>query len=539
MDRLSLRFSSGSGESDVDVDQDNSSSSEVMDLDQLGRGKPTSSSQDATETDEDSIDTAMPQVDTTDAQSTTQTIQPSRPSKLFALPQELFDEIVKYLGPAHIVCLALADKELFRRFLRVHGPPPLDGQEAGSETQPSPELALTSASWKILGQYVRNADALGNKAKVRNTLLSLIDSDILNLVYCYKCKKLHDPFITFIDRAYVPKKAAKCVDYAFDHHMPPRATRKLLRTITKTRKQGVPYQHLMQQVNNTSTVYKNGIVVQLSLRMRYRGDSLLLRRQQVVSSMDKTALALYLFTQQLKFPAPGGLATTTSPIVHKICNHFTWNTQYATTLNELIDGHCQADKSSSQPQPDEHRHSPNCFTKELYDAAKDEGSRVFRRFEQVKNGTRPETKPNSSDYFLGEIHGCDRCTTDFSMDVISLPEPFHWGFILTTWLDLGTVDFCPKWDSHREVRPGRVFARQPSEFGDICRSFESIDSIAQTHYTATIRDLDLERMDNYGWGRQAAQGKNKYISWSTGHCPDPSTGMIADPDPLEPDDLSG
>jgi hypothetical protein len=137
---------------------------------------------------------------------------------------------------------------------------------------------------------------------------------------------------------------------------------------------------------------------------------------------------------------------------------------------------------------------------------------------------------------LGDVRGCGKCTTDFSIDAIKLPEPFHWGFVLTTWLDLGNRDFCSKWNSHRILTPTRPYVRKPdkSPHGSICESFEGIKTT--TEYRANINDLDLERMTNYGWGERAVQGKAKYVPWSIGCAVDPLTGMIMDPDPLEPED---
>jgi hypothetical protein len=175
----------------------------------------------------------------------------SRRSRLLDLPQELLDEITSYLSPAHVVILALVNKELLSRFL--HMAQFMDLQPDAEGESPVPQ------SWKALGNFIKKVDV--TKSKARGTLLSLLDSDIPDLVYCYKCKKMHGPFVTFMDRMYAPKKSYRCVDH-IDHHMPPRATRKLLRCITKHRNQGLPYQDLLAQVNNTNTTYRNGIMVQ-------------------------------------------------------------------------------------------------------------------------------------------------------------------------------------------------------------------------------------------------------------------------------------
>ncbi|RYP56351.1 hypothetical protein DL769_009935 [Monosporascus sp. CRB-8-3] len=161
--------------------------------------------------------------------------------RLLLLPQELFDEITSYLNPAHIVLLALVNKELMGRFVNQHPPPPPpppDQQQQQQQGQPPTPAgpAAPSSPWRALGEYVRASDSA--KGRIRGTLLSTLDLDLPDLVYCYKCRKMHDPFVTFMDPAYAPYKSRRCVDYSADHHMPPRATRKLIRTITKQRMRG-------------------------------------------------------------------------------------------------------------------------------------------------------------------------------------------------------------------------------------------------------------------------------------------------------------
>ncbi|CAJ2500751.1 Uu.00g036040.m01.CDS01 [Anthostomella pinea] len=430
-------------------------------------------------------------------------------SKLFLLPQELFDEITKYLLPANILILALANKELMSRFLRSAGS--LEGSPAEGPS-----------SWKALGAYIRQLDS--NRTKVRGSFLSLLDNDLLDLVYCYKCKVMHDPFVTFKDRAYAPKKASRCTDWAPDHHMPPRATRKLLRTITKRRRLGAEYRYLLRQVNNTMTIYQNGIMSQTSLRIRYRDNAQLLRRQQVISTMDKTSMALWLFKQQLQDPAPCGSASLNNPKVWKICNHLAWDDKYTPFLEKLVHSLCK------EPHDGERfpLHTPACFTNAPLDVSKQDEHMVAERLKKVISGAKDN--PMDVPCLLGDVMGCNKCTTDFSLDVVPLPQPFHWGFALTTWLDLGEVDFSGKWDSHRDLRPGREYKRA-QQTGDICEKFEDLKS--RLDFRPRINKLNQERMGNFGWGKRAANGKDKFMTWSCGHSCDPATGMLQDPDPLE------
>ncbi|KAI0004710.1 hypothetical protein F4779DRAFT_69878 [Xylariaceae sp. FL0662B] len=446
--------------------------------------------------------------------------QEPKGSRLLLLPQELFDAITSYLGPAHIVLLALVNKELMSRFMCsvVIRPDP----SAPPDVPPSPP---SPPSWKALNQYIRRVES--SKSKNRGTLLSLLDYDLQDLVYCYKCKKLHDPFITFKDRAYAPNKATRCVDWPPDHHIPTRATRKLLRTITKRRLHGEPYRQLLPQVNNTTTTYQKGIMVQISLRMRYRDDQLLLRRRHIISSMDKNGFAMWSFAQLLIDPPPMGRAAATLPRVFAVCNHRSWHDEYSTLVDKWLEDFCTGSHGAERPC------RPDCCDSGPRDLAKQEGHAIAERLRLVSSGGRAQATDVPA--LLGEVLGCDKCTTDFGLDVMALPAPWHWGFVLTTWLDLGPLDFCGKWDSHRDARPGREYARR-DRHGDICARFEDLGS--RLHYRPRVSEPDLERMDNFGWGQRVRDGggRGRYMSWSSAHCCDPNTGWIEDPDPLEDTD---
>ncbi|KAI1384260.1 uncharacterized protein F4822DRAFT_64968 [Hypoxylon trugodes] len=446
--------------------------------------------------------------------STTSSSEP-KTSGLLLLPQELFDTITSYLGPAHIVILALVNKELMNRFMTSCKKLELLG--ADSEEQQS--------SYKMLNAFVKKADS--SKTKIRGTLLSLMDYDLLDLVYCYKCKKLHDPFVTFKDRAYAPHKAIRCADWSMEHHMPSRATRKLLRSITKYRIHGADYKHLLQQVNNTHTFYQKGIMLQVSLRMRYRNEDLLLRRQQVVASIDKSALGLWLFSQQVKHTQPlpiGPSPPTTSPRLYTICNHMSWISVFKPFVDQLINPLCKRKHTEEEGES----HTAECFGDDRLDVSEQEGHMVYERMKWNSSGDK--LNPMDTPALLGDVLGCKKCTTDFSIDVISLPEPFGWGFILTTWLDLGKLDFCSKWDSHRDARPCRDYNRT-FPHGDICETFEDLSS--RLDYRPRVTESNLERMHNYGWSERVINGRDKFVNWSSAHTCNPTTGKLEDPDPLE------
>ncbi|KAI1334575.1 hypothetical protein F5Y15DRAFT_409540 [Xylariaceae sp. FL0016] len=426
-------------------------------------------------------------------------------SQLLLLPQELWDEIAQYLHPQHLLVLALVNKELMRRFMYTH---------AG-------EAAINAntlfAPYRALGEYISSSDV---KAKVRGAFLSLVDYDLLDLVYCYKCKKMHDPFVTFQDREFATKKSSRCADSGWEQHMPPRAIRKLLRCITKRRIHGAEYRYLLQQVNNTMTTYQGGVLSQTTLRLRYRNELQLLRRQQVISSIDKTPQAMWLFRKQLGDVQPP--ARSTVPKVLRICNHLSWAGKYDSLVSGWLNSMCECDADN------DHAHDVKCFTLSENDLSKVPGHAIAVRLSQVSSDPPIKANPTDVPNLLGNIFACDKCTTDYSLDVVPLQPPFHWGFVMTRWLDFGRLDFSPNWDSHRHPHT-KVLDRKPQT--GVCEAFEDLE--CRLDYKPVIRELDRQRMKNYGWGERAASGMDRYMDWSNGHAADRMTGKFSHPDPLD------
>ncbi|KAI1102493.1 hypothetical protein F4804DRAFT_264528 [Jackrogersella minutella] len=485
--------------------------SDVLDNDDLSSiGNPISSADLGTTLSSNSSNVNAQDVESTVAIVPSSSCQSKQKvSGLLLLPQELFDQITSYLGHANVILLALLNKELMSRFMtscqRLNILEPYE-----------------PVSYRVLNAFIQKAGS--SKTNIRGTLLSLVDYDMEDMVYCYKCKKIHSPFLSFMDCAYAPNKAARCADWSMEHHMPSRATRKMLRTITKRRLHGAEYKHLIQQVNNTQTTYHKGVLAQVSLKMRYRNDDMILRRQQVISPIDKSALSLWIFGQMLMDQLPVTPVKLSLPKTYSMCNHQQWATGFSTLIQQLVDplcerGHC----GESNP-----RHTPACFSSQPLDVSKLEGHMVNERLKFVTSDVH--LNPMDVPAPLGDVLGCNKCTTDFSVDVVPLPEPFNWGFVLTTWLDLGRLDFCSKWDSHRDARPARELKRLLTST-DICEKFEGLHS--RLDHRPQISEVNIERMHNYGWSARAMQGKDRYMNWSSGHTCNPATGWIDDPDPLE------
>ncbi|KAI0881624.1 uncharacterized protein GGS22DRAFT_192260 [Annulohypoxylon maeteangense] len=433
-------------------------------------------------------------------------------SGLLLLPQEIFDHITSYLGHAQIAVLALVNKELMFRFM-------------SSCIRSGIVEPYEPVSYRVLDRFIQQTGS--SKSKVRGTLLSLLDYDMEDVVYCYKCKRLHDPFLMFVDRAYAPHKAVKCADWPMEHHMPPRATRKLLRTISKRRIHGAEYRYLLAQINNTQTVYHKGTLVQISLRARYRHENLILRRQQVVAHIDKSSQTMWLFAQMLKDSPYNNPLFLSLPQVFLMCNHQIWNDIYQPLIRQLVDPLCKGQHTDQGGW----KHEMACFSGEHLDVSKQKGHMVHERLQWIASGA--QRNPTDVPTLLGDVLGCDKCTTDFSIDVVPLPEPFGWGFVLTSWFDLGRLDFCAKWDSHREARPSREMNRYPTH-GDICEMFEDLPS--RLDYRAEVSSINKVRMENHTWAQRAKQGKDRYMNWSSGHTCNPATGWIEDPDSLEEED---
>ncbi|KAJ1330826.1 hypothetical protein MN608_04282 [Microdochium nivale] len=440
---------------------------------------------------------------------------PAASARLLSLPQELFDEITKYLSPAGIVVLAMANKELLAMFT---------GAVAAARPQLMPPP--TKHPYGVLGNYINDADHA--RSRYRGILLSILDMDLPALVYCYKCRRMHDPFVAFADRLYTPSKSAKCADYDEDSHIPPRATRKMLRAITKHRlRGGDDYRPLLQQVNNTSTTFRGGHVVQVSLVMRYRDDNMLLRRQQIVASIDKSPQALFLFrTQLLHASRPENAGVLKGiPRLRRPCNHLSWLDMYQKATDELLDPLCVSKDDLSDTA--QHRdHTPPCFSRDHRDLALEPGN-------MISDGLSRPRQPRTD--ALGTVTGCDRCTTDVHLDIIALPEPYRWGFALTTWIDVGKIDLSKKWDSHRpDTGPHRDYPRDSEPKGSICGLFEDLGHGAQ--FEPSLSDLNRARLTNFGYVSAAAPADSgsgpRLSSWTVEHAVDPTTGRLIDPDPL-------
>lgn len=450
--------------------------------------------------------------------------QPPKQPGLILLPQEILDAILSYLSPAHIVLLALVNKEFMGRFMHGIGAP-----GAGSQS-PGPPW-----DFKALGRFIEGQDS--SKAKYRGQLLNAVDYDLTDRVYCYKCKIIHDPFKTFVMRAFAPEKHRRCIDYDLSHHMPPRSARKLLRTITKRRNHGLEYRHLLQQVNNTNTVYRTGHLIQTTLRMRYRQNCMLLRRQQVLSSIDKTSLALWVFKMQLTGLA-GSDGLDRIPKPQPICTHLKWINIFEDFPEQLLNLLCRTDCKNPHSAGELHYHDFGCFDSNTADITKQPANILSERLSHIQSSSShtstPTRKPMDVPHLLGAIGGCEKCSTDYQLDVIQLPAPFEWGFVLRTYIDLGEIDFSNKYDSHRGQRQFREFSRTEG-LGDICEAFEDLDRSdgSSRDFCPHLDPLSESRLKNYGWAQRAREGRDKYVSWETTHSVDMQTGKIMDPDPLE------
>ena len=559
---------------------------------------------------------------------------------LLQLPPELFDEVLNYLDPASTVLLALASKRLAWRFLLAHPPAPppcllLAAATAGDarrpdSASPSPEWS----PWRALDDYVRAADDLaaaalrgggrggdggGSHRGHRAGLLRTLDRDLPDLAYCHRCRRLHDPLLSFADPLYASphKPRACCVYSATDddsaylssstfssssaprsaspgkraaqhsnrhsrrrhrrkpnsHDLPWRASRRALRCVAKCAALGdgshVP---LLRQVNGTRTSCRGGALAQVSVRARCRagdgGTRVLLRRRQVIASVDKTPLALWLFGARLEgAPTPGAdghlggggaggggggrsyhhIGGSSNggaglPRIHWICAHLAWMDRYAVFVDRLLRPLCARVRAGL----DHPVHGRACFDgRKPFDPAAQEGHAVAERLRQLRNPTPTPTPALSlamavsadGSAPLGAVRSCDRCATDFCLDVAPLPAPFGWGFVLTTWMDPGVTVGGParSWKDHDESRPDAEARPDDDHRPDVYERFEGVRGPGAA--TSTIAPRDLDRIRNYGWAeRAAAGGPERYVAWESAQAVDPLTGRVLDPDPLDDGD---
>ena len=531
---------------------------------------------------------------------------------LLLLPPELFDEIVGYLDPAGTVLLALASKELAWRFLVAPppAPPPLPCllSTARPSGPPSPH-PLEWTPWRALDDYIRAADdpslwCSGSSSSGRSDrghrarMLTTLDRDLPDVAYCHRCRRLHSPLLSFADPVLSsPTSGARSRPRpcARDREDPPwsRATRGILRCVAKRGRRGdSSLAPLLRQLGGTRTVCRAGVLTQVAERARWRaaaggsGGGLLLRRRQTVASVDKTPLMLWLFGARLEAAPPGGDGggdrnwggsrsggssrnkdsssirssdggggggDTGLPPIHWICAHLTWMDRYAVFLDRLLRPLCARVRRGE----DHPVHTHACFGREPFDPAVLPGHAVAERLRLLAAGAGAGAEATEAPGImadgspsLGAVRSCDRCRTDFSLDVAPLPAPFGWGFVLTTWTDpgstLGSDGVCGKGDTSAPRTThagGQSRPRRSSDGGGGCRPgvYERFEGGRTSTNPAMIEPLDLERMRNYGWAERVAAagnggGSEKYVSWESAPAVDPLTGEILDPDPLEDED---
>ena len=553
---------------------------------------------------------------------------------LLQLPPELFDEVLNYLDPASTVLLALASKRLAWRFLLAHPPTPppcllrTAAAPRSAATSPSPEWS----PWRALDDYVRAADDLAAAASRgggrgvdgegsphrghRARLLRTLDRDLPDLAYCHRCRRLHDPLLSFADPLYAsPHKPRACCVYSTvdedsaylssstfssssasrsstpdkrattqhtyqhrrrrrrrepnRHDLPWRASRRALRCVAKRAVRGDgSHAPLLRQVNGTRTSCRGGALAQVSVRARCHRDGegsgtrVLLRRRQVVASVDKTPLALWLFGARLEGAADGraggggsggggsyhhtsggsssssGSAGAGLPRIHWICAHLAWIDRYAVFVDRLLRPLCARVRAGL----DHPVHGRACFDgRKPFDPAAQEGHAVAERLRQLRNATPAKAVlADGSAAPLGAVRSCDRCATDFCLDVAPLPAPFGWGFVLTTWMDPGVAmagPAPPSSDASCRINDDDEPRPDDDRPDDGCRPdvYERFEGLrGPGPATSDIPPRDLERIRNYGWAeRAAAGGPERYVAWESAQAVDPLTGRILDPDPLD------
>ncbi|KXJ96265.1 hypothetical protein Micbo1qcDRAFT_158483 [Microdochium bolleyi] len=264
--------------------------------------------------------------------------------------------------------------------------------------------------------------------------------------------------------------------------------------------------------------------------MRYRDDNMLLRRQQTVASVDKSAHALFLFrTQLLHASRPeNSVLLKGIPRLRRPCNHMSW--LQVDTWREAVDGLLES-LCPNNHDTEHKEHSPSCFSHDRRDLALEPGNMIFGGgiAAAAAAAGRPSTR------VLGggddDVRGCDRCTTDAHLAVIPLPEPYRWGFALTTWLDVGKIDLSKKWDSHRpDTGQNRDYPRHAEPKGSIARAFECLGP--GERFEPKLSELNQARLTNFGSVSAAPGRGSRSGSWTVEHGVDPATGRLLDPDPL-------
>ncbi|KAI0169975.1 hypothetical protein GGR52DRAFT_489954 [Hypoxylon sp. FL1284] len=328
-----------------------------------------------------------------------------REPALLQLPQEVFDMITDHLEQPYIVLLALLNKELRSRFLFVY------------ERRFAPTLRYRISTMSAFMRFT--SSPVMDRLRARGTLLSLVEYDMDDGIYCHACRKIHSAFKQFMESC----ELLPC-NSGYAHVS--RLTRGTLRLVTKRRMRGGDYRGILQQINVGFTRSIRGIVCQSSQRVRFRNDRLWVRQQHVVSSMDKSESTLYRLGTTLvdlsTVTLQGGVEA--KPRAYMACCHAIWQEIYVSLMMQFLG--CFPGVSGTIHNV----HAPTCFSSAHRDLSQEEGHMICERLRWLSSGAK--AKPMDTPAPLGDVIGCDQCMTDYSLDIVSLPEPYGWGFVLTS-----------------------------------------------------------------------------------------------------------
>lgn len=423
----------------------------------------------------------------------------------------------------------------------------------------------------------------------RSRFLDLLERDLDSVIKCTACNKLHGALKTLIPPNSPLVRHYRCTGRppSGDYSIPTRITPKIVASILKLHGRGRSYYALVREINTSrSYVRDDEVLLQIAHVSRVcgpgagagpgagGGTTLILRTQQVWATVNLDVDAVEELTL-----SPSDMQSYVYDVaprmLESLCLHHNWGTQCHAICNHhdrpshssggysyghaTVNGNGNGNASGSGSGNGSSSGSGSSGgSGNGGGSGSGNGNRNGNSHGNVNgngngngngnwngngngNGTRlsrqtqyhlcpPFSMINTRNFDrllpLTGLQGCSRCHTDFQVEITRLPRPFGAGFLFTTWKDLGrgVPAAHDPWASHDVLIA--TPPRDPAEFGDIRRRFDTAGGITADRPGITRHNLrQIEIL-----GREVTERGE--VDVALGQTPDATTGLFADFVPL-------
>ena len=432
-----------------------------------------------------------------------QSIVSGNPARLQALPLELIDDIASGLDLPSATSLALTCRRLHHLLAHPH-------------IFRLRELQRPDRTDEDVLDFLRR-----------------LDRDSPDHTLCHGCIKLHDPLRSLLRPTAEKARLYACLTFCMPTLFNSRLSYNVLEAIMRRRRRGQDFDDLLRQTLVTTTAYRDGVLLQTSHRAVV-GDSFLFRTQHVLAVAGTSPRDLFHLWA----------ATMGQSWQRRICGHVTMREMLFNFWGEFTNKACLTDHSRElaiQHQPECLRYAPGAC-QEVHPTT------PIHRAQCYSDAPIPEASPSTGPSLrcamshsqpcgdcdllvkFGAVRECEHCYTEYSIAPIHLPS-FGLAFVLTSWKDLGDGTGLeePRWKSHRITASYGCRREDLGREGSIFHRFEGGDDSRRRAYAPHIGARNLARIMRW------TTPEERHSSGSSTLTPDPDTGRIANPDPLEED----